>query len=253
MSDEKFTIEQVIWVKPWSRHLFSFAITRPAGYRFSAGQFARIGLELNDRLVMRAYSIVSSPFEEVLEFFSVIVPEGELTPHLQHIKVGDSIWLEKTAYGFLTLARYQQPAPNDLWLLASGTGVAPFLSILQDFEVWERYQYIILAYSVRTAQELAYQDKIQQLKAQFGNDGAQFTFLPIVTRDPMMRLHQRLPQLIASGQLVDAAPVRLDAQHSHVMLCGNPQMVEDTKELIKAQGLTLNRRGVGNIAVENYW
>lgn len=238
--------------------MFSFAISRPQEYRFEAGQFARIGLEIDSKLVMRAYSIVSSPYDDVLEFFSIVVPEGELTPRLQHIQVGETVWLEKTVYGFLTLARFQQPSPKDLWLLATGTGVAPFLSILQDFGVWQQYQNIVLAYSVRTSQELAYLDKIRTLHSDFGQhiDGkpsAELIFLPIVTREPTARLHQRLPQLIANGELERYAGIDFQAASSHIMLCGNPQMIEDTKHALKARGLSMNRRGEGNIAVENYW
>lgn len=257
MTDDKYNILPVLWVKHWAPNLFSFAIQRPDGFRFTAGQFARIGLELEARLVMRAYSIVSSPFSDELEFFSIVVPDGELTPHLQRIQPGDSVWLEKVPYGFLTLARYQEPAPRDLWLLATGTGIAPFLSILQQFDIWQQYQRIILVYSVRTAQELAYGDLIGQLEADFAGDAgqhsAQLTFIPVVTRDPTAKLHERLPKLITSGQLEAVAELTFDVTHSHVMLCGNPQMVEDTRDALKARGLAMNRRGVGNIAVENYW
>ena len=258
MTDDKFCTARVLWVKHWSDNLLSFAITRPQDYRFSAGQFARIGLEIDGKLVMRAYSIVSSPYDDALEFFSIVVPDGALTPQLQHIQVGDAIWLEKTVYGFLTLARFQQPLPQDLWLLATGTGVAPFLSILQDFSVWQQYQKIVLAYSVRTSQELAYVDQIRMLQTNFGQsvDGkpsAELIFLPIVTREPTARIHQRLPQLIANGELERFAGINFQAASSHIMLCGNPQMIEDTKNALKARGLSMNRRGEGNIAVENYW
>ncbi len=253
--DAKYSRESVLSVRRWSDSLFSFVITRPAHYRFTAGQFARIGLEVaGDAPIVRAYSVVSSPFAETLEFFSIVVPEGSFTSRLQSLQVGDQLLLERIPYGYLTLARYQEPLPQVLWLLATGTGLAPFLSILQDFTVWQSYRHIILAYSVRTIEELAYVAEIITFTETFAGTGrVSFRFIPIVTRDSTFALHERLPKLIESGLLEQAAGVRFDVASSHVMLCGNPQMVEDTRQALKARGLTMNRRGVGNIAVENYW
>ncbi|MBO3661230.1 ferredoxin--NADP reductase [Acinetobacter variabilis] len=253
MSIEKFSLEKVLSVHRWTNTLFSFTMTRPAHFKFTAGQFARIGLKVGDELVVRAYSVVSSPFDETLEFFSIVVPEGEFTSNLQHLKVGDELYLEKISYGYLTLARYQLPLPQDLWLLATGTGLAPFLSMLQDFETWNKYKHINLVYSVRTQDELAYVDRIQEIAETFGEGHTGFKFIPIITRVPEAVLHHRLPILIENGELERAAGLQLNPETSHVMLCGNPEMVEDTKEALKARGLTMNRRGEGNIAVENYW
>lgn len=253
MSEEKYTLETVLSVQRWTNNLFSFRLTRPDAFRFTAGQFVRIGIQTDEGLIFRAYSVVSSPFDETLEFFSIVVPDGAFTSRLQYLKVGDPLYLEKIPYGFLTLARYQQPAPHDLWLLATGTGLAPFISILQDFSTWQQYRSIVLAYSVRTEQELAYVDEIKQIQQDFGEGGAAFHFVPIVTRDPLASLNQRLPKLIESGKLEDVVKQKLNVATSHVMLCGNPQMVEDTKEALKSRGLVMNRRGEGNIAVENYW
>lgn len=253
MSIEKFSLEKVLSVHRWTNTLFSFTMTRPAHFKFTAGQFARIGLKVGDELVVRAYSVVSSPFDETLEFFSIVVPEGKFTSNLQHLKVGDELYLEKIPYGYLTLARYQLPLPQDLWLLGTGTGLAPFLSMLQDFETWNKYKHINLVYSVRTQDELAYVDRIQEIAESFGEGYTGFKFIPIITRDPEAVLHHRLPILIENGELERAAGLQLNPETSHVMLCGNPEMVEDTKEAFKARGLTMNRRGEGNIAVENYW
>jgi ferredoxin/flavodoxin---NADP+ reductase len=253
MSIEKFTQEKVLSVHRWTNTLFSFTLTRPAHFKFTAGQFARIGLKVGDDLVVRAYSIVSSPFDETLEFFSIVVPDGAFTSNLQHLQVGDALYLEKIPYGFLTLARYQLPLPQDLWLLGTGTGLAPFLSMLQDFETWSKYQNINLVYSVRTAAELAYGERIQEIAETFGEGHSGFKFIPIITRDSNAALHERLPVLITNGELEKAAGMPLNPETSHVMLCGNPQMVDDTKDALKARGLIMNRRGEGNIAVENYW
>lgn len=201
MSIEKFSVEKVLSVHRWTPTLFSFTMTRPSHFKFTAGQFARIGLKVGDELVVRAYSVVSSPFDETLEFFSIVVPDGAFTSNLQHLKVGDELYLEKIPYGYLTLARYQQPLPHDLWLLATGTGLAPFLSMLQDFETWSNYQKINLVYSVRTAAELAYVDRIQEIAETFGEGHLGFKFIPIITRDPSAPLHERLPVLIENGEL----------------------------------------------------
>nr|WP_174505224.1 ferredoxin--NADP reductase [Acinetobacter sp. Marseille-Q1620] len=253
MSIEKFSLEKVLSVHRWTNNLFSFTMTRPAHFKFTAGQFARIGLKVGDDLVVRAYSVVSSPFDETLEFFSIVVPDGAFTSNLQHLKVGDELYLEKIPYGFLTLARYQLPLPRDLWLLATGTGLAPFLSMLQDFETWSKYSSITLAYSVRTTSELAYIDRINEIVETFGEGHTGFRFVPIITRDPLAPLHERLPVLIGNGELENAVGLKFNPDTTHVMLCGNPQMVDDTKAALKARGLTMNRRGEGNIAVENYW
>lgn len=272
MSDEKSLPVKVLSVNAWTDTLFSFRVTRPAGFKFTAGQFVRLGVKrenlayfsdtdltssattlANDETIFRAYSVVSSPYDEFVEFFSVVIPDGAFTSLLQYLQVGDTLYLNPTPFGFLTLTRYQLPLPNDLWLLATGTGLAPFLSILKTLEVWEQYQHIILVYSARTVAELAYVEEIGTLKATYGEAGANFSFIPVVTREKATELTQRLPQLIATGELERVAQTTLNPTTSHVMLCGNPQMVEDTKDALKAKGLTMNRRGEGNIAVENYW
>lgn len=261
----------------WTPNLFSFTVSRPDSFKFTAGQFVRLGVNpstlkyyqqqsglsatnkktATDEDIFRAYSIVSSPFDEVLEFFSIVIPDGAFTSQLQYLEVGDELLLNTTPFGFLTLARYQKPDPKDLWLLATGTGLAPFLSMLQDLQTWQDYEHIVLAYSARTLEELAYLDKIKDLQETFGvlvDNPAQLIFIPIVTRETMTgALSERLPQLLVEGKLQAKAGLTLDVNSTHVMLCGNPEMVEDTKETLKSLGLIMNRRGEGNIAVENYW
>ncbi|PKG83902.1 ferredoxin--NADP(+) reductase [Psychrobacter sp. Sarcosine-02u-2] len=265
----------------WTPNLFSFTVSRPVSFKFTAGQFVRLGVnpsqlnyykqlskvadaeedeDLNETLdedIFRAYSIVSSPFDEVLEFFSIVIPDGAFTSQLQHLEVGDELLLNTMPFGFLTLARYQKPLPKDLWLLATGTGLAPFLSMLQDLKTWEDYEHIVLAYSARSTEELAYIKKIESLQEDFGSlvdNPANLIFIPIVTREPVEgALTERLPKLLLDGTLQARAGIDLDVDSTHVMLCGNPEMVEDTKETLKSLGLVMNRRGEGNIAVENYW
>ena len=261
----------------WTPNLFSFTVSRPASFKFTAGQFVRLGVNpsqlkyyqqqgetannvpdaaLNED-IFRAYSIVSSPFDEVLEFFSIVIPEGAFTSQLQHLQVGDELLLNTMPFGFLTLARYQKPLPKDLWLLATGTGLAPFLSMLQDLQTWQDYDHIVLAYSARSIKELAYVEQIERLQEDFGSlvdNPAKLIFIPIITREPVEgALTERLPKLLLDGTLQERAGIALDTDSTHVMLCGNPDMVEDTKETLKSLGLVMNRRGEGNIAVENYW
>ena len=261
----------------WPPNLFSFTVSRPDSFKFTAGQFVRLGVnpsqlnyykqlskvadaeedeDLNETLdedIFRAYSIVSSPFDEVLEFFSIVIPDGAFTSQLQHLEVGDELLLNTMPFGFLTLARYQKPLPKDLWLLATGTGLAPFLSMLQDLKTWEDYEHIVLAYSARSTEELAYIKKIESLQEDFGSlvdNPAKLIFIPIVTREPVEgALTERLPKLLLDGTLQARAGIDLDVDSAHVMLCGNPEMVEDTKETLKSLGLVMNRRGEGNIAV----
>lgn len=266
MSDQHATPITVLSKTPITPTLFGFTTTRPDGFRFEAGQFVRLGVnpaELaktnnapNER-IFRAYSVLSSPYDEVLEFFSVVVPDGAFTSQLQYLEVGDLLYLNPEPFGFLTLARYQEPAPADLWLLATGTGLAPFVSMLGDLTTWQNYTDIILVYSVRTQSELAYVDKIQALENQFKeliDDPAKLHFVPIITRQKVEGcLNARIPTLIDTGELEKFVGFPLNPASSHVMLCGNPDMVEDTKNSLKNKGLTMNRRGVGNIAVENYW
>ena len=263
----------------WTPNLFSFTVSRPDSFKFTAGQFVRLGVnpsqlqyykqqdvsEATDETfeaalnedIFRAYSIVSSPFDEVLEFFSIVIPDGAFTSQLQHLQVGDELLLNTLPFGFLTLARYQKPLPKDLWLLATGTGLAPFLSMLQDLKTWEDYDHIVLAYSARSTAELAYIEKIERLQEDFGSladNPAKLIFIPIVTREPVKgALSERLPKLLLDGTLQERVGIALDVDSTHVMLCGNPDMVEDTKEALKTLGLVMNRRGEGNIAVENYW
>ena len=254
MSDNIQTVT-VLSKTTWTPNLFSFTVSRPDSFKFTAGQFVRLGVNpsqlkyyqqvkasdevSNEALnedIFRAYSIVSSPFDEVLEFFSIVIPDGAFTSQLQHLQVGDELLLNTMPFGFLTLARYQKPLPKDLWLLATGTGLAPFLSMLQDLKTWEDYEHIVLAYSARSTDELAYVEQIERLQDDFGSlvdNPAKLIFIPIVTRETVDgALSERLPKLLLEGTLQARAGIDLDVDTTHVMLCGNPDMVDDTKEAL---------------------
>jgi len=253
---EKFTRQPITVIEPLTESLFTFRTERDAVFRFEAGQFARLGVQRADgSLVWRAYSMVSAPHDEFLEFFSIVVPNGEFTSELSRLKVGDKLLIDKTAFGFLTLSRF--PDGEDLWLLASGTGLAPFLSILQDFAVWQRFKRIVLVYSVRQAKELAYQELIGGLgQREYLKEFAhKLRYIPIVTREHYQgALNQRITALLESGELERAADFSLDPERSRLMLCGNPQMLEDCRSVLKNRGMRLAlTRKPGQIAVENYW
>ena len=255
-SADKFTRQTLLEVNPLTPSLFTLRTTRDRGFRFRAGQFTKLGVTKADgSTVWRAYSGVSSPYDEFLEFFSIVVPGGEFTSELSRLKVGDTLMVERQAYGYLTLDRFIDG--RDLWLLATCTGVAPFLSILQDFEVWEKFERIVLVYSAREARELAYQDLIADLaqREYLAEHVHKLTYIPIVTREHVPgALNGRITTLIESGELERAAGVELSPEHSRVMLCGNPQMIDDTRKLLKERNLQLSlTRRPGQVAVENYW
>lgn len=255
-SAEKFTRQTLLDVTPLTPSLFTLRTTRDPGFRFRAGQFARLGVTKADgSTVWRAYSLVSSPHDEFLEFFSIVVPGGEFTSELSRLREGDTLLIEKQATGFLTLDRFVDG--RDLWMLSTGTGVAPFLSILQDFEVWERFERVILVYSVREASELAYQELVAELMTRdyLAEYADKFLFIPVVTREQHPgALHGRITQLLENGELERAAGLPLTPEHSRLMLCGNPQMIDDTRKLLKQRDLNLSlSRRPGQVAVENYW
>lgn len=260
----RFTRQTITWIKPWTDHLFSFRITRDPGYRFKPGQFARLGVYRDDgpkgpRYVWRAYSIVSADYDEFLEFYSIVVPDGDFTTRLAELREGDQVLIEKMSYGFLTQERFEDG--KDLWLLSSGTGIAPFLSILDDLGAWEQYERLILVHSVRHAAELVYRDKVEAYRTHevFGEELAaspdKLAYVPIVTRERHAdALHARIPALIANGALEARAGVRLDPVRSRIMICGNPEMVDDIRHHLQNAGYRVSRRGEpGQMAVENYW
>lgn len=254
--DEKFTRETITRVHTWTPGLLSFRTTRHPGFRFVPGQFARLGLQSGDgETVWRAYSMVSAPYDEFLEFFSIVVPDGEFTTRLAQCSVGDEILIGRTSFGFLTTDRFR-PGQN-LWLLATGTGLAPFLSILQDPATWSDYRHIVLVHSVRTAAELTYRDALARLNEHplIGEHADRLVYVPVVTREPHPdALGQRIPALLASGELERRAGLPLNRKDSRIMICGNPDMVRDTRKQLKDMGFALARREEpGQFAVENAW
>jgi len=253
----KYTIQKVTYIKQWTDHLFSFKITREEAFKFIPGQFARLGVKKEDNtIVWRPYSIVSADYDEELEFYSIVVPDGEFTQNLKNIKINDDIYIDKTNYGLLTTDRFENG--KDLWFLSTGTGLAPFISIMYDFSIWEQYDKVILVHCARQAEELTYQDTINEFYTHeyYGElVKDKLKYVKIVTRENSgADLYGRITDLIENKKLEDFVGVPFTVENSRVMICGNPQMVDDTRKLLATRGLTISRRGnPGNMAVENYW
>jgi ferredoxin/flavodoxin---NADP+ reductase len=250
------TVETILALRQWTPNLLSFRTTRSAGFRFTPGHYTRLGLiGANGSMVWRPFSVVSSAHDSHLEFFAVLVPGGDFSVPLSGIHEGEPIHVDKTSYGFMTIDHF---APgSDLWLLASGTGLGPFVSILRDPVTWQSYDRLIVVHSVRCANELAYREEIASIpheelvKASPGR----LRYLPVVTRQACAgALPARIPQLIADGRLEQAAAVTLDPQHSRIMVCGNPEMTRELRGQLTARGFQTNRRAApAQLAFENYW
>ncbi len=235
--------QSITSVRRWSPKTFSFTTTRPPDFVFENGQFVTLGLRREGKLVPRAYSIVSDPREADLEFLSIHVPDGALTSQLAELGVGDHVWINSKVTGSLTLD-HVQPGRN-LYLLATGTGLAPFISLIRGEKVYERFERVILVHSVRTAAELSYREEIE------ARVGERLRYVPTVTREPHAN-NQRGADLFRGGELFRMLDLpAADPEHDRVMLCGNPQMNREMTDYLKANGWTMtNYKGVGNFTVE---
>lgn len=240
----KFSTERVLSVHHWNDNLFSFKTTRDAGLRFENGQFVMIGLMVDDRPLLRAYSVASPNYEEHLEFFSIKVANGPLTSRLQHLKVGDDILIGNKPTGTLIIHDLK-PAKN-LYFLSTGTGLAPFISLIQDIEAYDRFEKIILIHGVRYVSELAYADFIQNELPEnefFGDQVREkLIYYPTVTREPF-RNHGRLTDLFNSGKLSDDIGLPpLNPENDRAMICGSPHMLTDTSNLLDSRGFKVSPR-----------
>jgi ferredoxin--NADP+ reductase len=237
-----FNTETVTDVHHWDDRLFSFRTTRDRSLRFHNGHFVMLGLEVDGRPLMRAYSIASANHEEHLEFLSIKVPNGPLTSRLQHLKVGDPVLVSRKPTG--TLVASDLLPGKRLWLLATGTGLAPFLSIIKDPEVYERFERVILVHGVRRVSELAYND---YLRNELPNDEflgemvrEKLLYYPTVTREPYP--HQgRITTLLESGRLEsDLGLPPISPADDRFMLCGSTAMLTDLRALLDARGFRIS-------------
>lgn len=250
MADKGKWVEgKVVGKTQWTERLYSLRIEAQVA-PFKAGQFGKLALEIDGEMVGRPYSFVNAPDERPLEFYFITVPGGPLSNRLITLSPDDPVWLAPRASGFLTLS--ELPQAEHLWLLSTGTAIGPFLSIVKTDEPWKRFSRIVLVHAVRTAAELAYRDQIKRIEEL---RGGQFKCIPFVSReDTGFAIKARVPQAIKDGRLEEWAGIPIAAGRSQVMICGNPDMVNDTTDALIERGLKRNRRkDPGQISVENYW
>lgn len=230
--------ETVTHVRHWTDDLFSFRTTRGPGLRFESGQFVMIGLVVDGKPLLRAYSIASASYEEELEFLSIKVANGPLTSRLRHLKEGDEVVVGRKATGTLLLDNLR-PGRN-LYLIGTGTGLAPFMSLIKDPTAYERFERVVLVHGVRAINELAYSEEIQrelplhELVGEMLKE--QLVYYPTVTREPF-RNRGRITDIVANGRLFDdIGQPALDPEQDRVMLCGSPEMLKDMVAIVKERG-----------------
>lgn len=248
-----FYEERVTGVHHWTDTLFSFTTTRDTSFRFKNGQFTMIGLKVDEKPLLRAYSVASTNYDESLEFFSIKVPDGPLTSRLQNLQVGDPIIVGKKATGTLVLDNLRDG--KRLFLLGTGTGLAPFLSLMRDPEIYERYEKVVLVHGCRQVAELAYGERITKHlpNDEFIGDmiRKQLVYYPTVTREPF-RNRGRITDLLTSGQLfADIGQPGFDPRSDRFMLCGSPQLLVDLKAIFAESGMHEGNHGEpGDFVIE---
>jgi ferredoxin--NADP+ reductase len=236
--------ERVLTVRHWSESVFSFTTTRDPAMRFENGHFVMMGLQIGEKRLMRAYSIASANHEEYLEFLSIKVPDGPLTSHLQHIKPGDEVLVSRKPSGTLLLPDLK-PGKR-VYLLSSGTGLAPFMSLIKDPELYERFSRVVLVHGVRYRSELAYRDFIEWELTHHEYLGeqvrSQLTYFPTVTRE-RFRYQGRVTSLIESGEFSRQLSLpELNPADDRVMICGSPAMLSDLSSLLDRRGFMISKR-----------
>lgn len=252
MNNDKFSEQTVLWVKRHSNKLMTFSITRPTAYRFAAGQFSRLGVRCRNGFVWRAYSIMSPEYAETLDYFAVLIPDGEMSEYLCKLKQGDTVLLDNNATGFFLPQRFIDG--KQLVMLSTGSGIAPFLSHIRQPEIRGHFEKMVLTHSVSFANDLIFSGSLKDLANDplVGEFQQQLQYIPITTRETGDGLHARIPELLKNGTLEKACGFEFTQQDTRFMICGNPQMVEDTMHALKELGYTMHRnRQAGQIIVEN--
>jgi ferredoxin/flavodoxin---NADP+ reductase len=245
--------ERVLSIHHWTDTLFSFTTTRDPTFRFKNGQFTMIGIPVDGRPLLRAYSVVSPNYDEKLEFFSIKVQDGPLTSRLQHLKEGDPIYVSRKATG--TLVTDNLLPGRNLYLLGTGTGLAPFLSIIRDPETYESFDKVVLVHGCRQVAELAYGEMITKVLPEDEYMGDEIRekliYYPTVTREPF-RNRGRITDLITSNRLFDDIGLPpLDRESDRAMLCGSPEMIRETRALLDEMGFVEGNHGeAGHFVIE---
>jgi ferredoxin--NADP+ reductase len=248
MSD-KWLEGRVIENRHWTEALFSLRVAGVA-LSFEPGQFVRIALDIGGSRIARPFSLVNAPDDPVLEFYGIVVPQGPLSPRLARLAPGERLFVAPNPAGFLVLSEVRDA--DTLWLVATGTGIAPFLSILRTETPWRRFRNVVLVHAVRYAHELAYRELINSLGTAYRQ---QFKYVSFVSREPAAgALAGRIPAAVRDGRLEAAAGLALASDSSQVMLCGNPEMLKDTTAVLAGRGMRKHRRRApGHITVESFW
>ncbi len=229
--------------------LFVMQVEAPV-QQFVAGQYTKLALDVDGERIARPYSMVNPPTEDVLEFYFNTVPNGNFTRRLSELEGGDNIWVAQTASGFFTLD--EVPDAEHLWLLATGTAIGPFISILKTDAPWKRFSRIVLAHGVRHASELNYKEAIAEFQERYPE---QFSMVPFISREVnSYALDGHIPDAISNGKLEQRVGLQLSPDKSQVMICGNPGMIRETRDVLSARGLKKNlRRKPGQVTTEHYW
>jgi ferredoxin/flavodoxin---NADP+ reductase len=233
----------------WTDTLFTLRV-EGAPLAFEAGQFVRIALDIDGERIARPFSMVNAPEDPALEFYGIVVPQGPLSPRLARLEAGERLFVAPNPAGFLVLS--EVPAARTLWLMSTGTGIAPFISMLRAGTPWQRFEHVVLVHAVRHARELVYRMDIEIAGA---HRGPRFRYVSVVSReDAAGSLRGRIPALVSDGRLEAAAGLKLAAESSQVMLCGNPDMLKDTTAVLTERGMRKNRRRTpGHITAESFW
>lgn len=235
----------------WTERLFSLKV-KAKMLPFKAGQFTKLALPTaSGEWPRRAYSLVNAPNDEILEFLLVTVPDGQLSPRLDALQPGCLVYVGEEPAGFMTLEEIPETA-KDLWMLSTGTAIGPFLSLLADPSVKSRLERLVLVHAVRQEEDLVYQDRIADIQAHLG---LQFHYVPVVSRESVRyALTGRIPALLSAGTLTQFSSVELDPLNSFFLICGNPEMVRDSRETLQNMGYRKHLRSKpGQFSSENYW
>lgn len=239
------TVTDIKW---WNQKLFSLTLSAPLP-SYKAGQFTKLAMTIEDKKIARAYSFVNTPSQSDLhEFLLVTVQDGLLSPPLSELSIGETVHVAEQASGFFTLD--EVPSSKYLWLLSTGTAIGPFLSMLGDPELWQKFEKVILVHGVRKKEDLVYQELIVNTC-----QSHPLTFVPMVSQETITDgLSGRITNALTSKTLFNYVGVEASPENSQFMLCGNPEMVKETTEILLDLGFTRNRRAKpGNITVEQYW